>query len=287
MKTFHKNYSLAELKIIIKSWNKHFRIMVTGKKKKELADELSKHLEHDEHDEIQLKQHSVDFKPVLKKHRDDEATKKVAKKAKKTKAEDAKTEKESEEKRVASYSNTDATSSMPNEILRLIFNLLPPSVKTNATEGTENEKQQAEQIENLNDNIKKLIKNYKDRKTEVEKQFEELNRLSKEHKKDVDKQNKYALSLKVSMRFSRLNKIIEDKTKLFNKLLKSYDEQDETFLEKNKTVDDKEQRLREKVEYLEDKDTRFIDLDDELDKIIKQHNEITLRDYKASMEKKS
>jgi hypothetical protein len=91
MKTFHKNYSLAELKIIIRSWNKHFRIMVTGKKKKELADELSKHLEHDEDDEIQLKQHSVDFKPVLKKHRDDEATKKVAKKAK---AEDTKTEKE-------------------------------------------------------------------------------------------------------------------------------------------------------------------------------------------------
>ncbi len=43
MKTFHKNYTIAELKIIIKSWNKHFRIMVTGKKKSELADELSKH----------------------------------------------------------------------------------------------------------------------------------------------------------------------------------------------------------------------------------------------------
>ena len=55
MKTFHKDYTKAELKIIIKSWNKHFRIYTTGKTKTQLADELNKYLHHDEEGEIQLK----------------------------------------------------------------------------------------------------------------------------------------------------------------------------------------------------------------------------------------
>ena len=56
MKTFHKDYTKAELKIIIKSWNKNFRIFTTGKNKKQLADELDKYLIHDKDGEIQYKE---------------------------------------------------------------------------------------------------------------------------------------------------------------------------------------------------------------------------------------
>lgn len=56
MKSFHKDYTIAELKLVIRAWNKHFRIYLTGKSKKQLADELDKYLHHDKDGEIQFKE---------------------------------------------------------------------------------------------------------------------------------------------------------------------------------------------------------------------------------------
>lgn len=92
MKSFHKDYTKEELKIIIKSWNKHFRIYITGKTKKQLADELDKHLEHDEDDEIGMKTPEGLTTGLTAYHEKKEKQKQTKKQAK----EDAKTEKERE-----------------------------------------------------------------------------------------------------------------------------------------------------------------------------------------------
>jgi len=92
MKSFHKDYTKEELKIIIKSWNKHFRIYITGKTKKQLADELDKHLEHDEDDEIGMKNVEGLTTGLTAYHEKKEKQKQTKKQAK----EDEKTEKETE-----------------------------------------------------------------------------------------------------------------------------------------------------------------------------------------------
>jgi len=54
MKAF-KSYSVAELKLIAKSWNHHMKINYAKMKKAELVLALETHLKHDEHGEIHLK----------------------------------------------------------------------------------------------------------------------------------------------------------------------------------------------------------------------------------------
>ena len=54
MKTF-KSYSVAELKLIAKSWNHHMKINYAKMKKAELVQALETHLEHDALGEIHVK----------------------------------------------------------------------------------------------------------------------------------------------------------------------------------------------------------------------------------------
>jgi hypothetical protein len=212
MKSFHKDYTLAELKIIIKAWNKHFRIYTTGKKKKQLADELDKYFEHNKDGEIEVREEAdivLDLSSPLraekakkkemkeknkssreqKKRESEEAKAPAPVQRQKSKSEEAKaptpvqrqkskseeakapapvqrqesltkeeiaerrrerlmlallSEKEiekykKEKSRIQSYSNTDATAALPNEMLRLIYRFLPQDVRDTAEQGTQEE----------------------------------------------------------------------------------------------------------------------------------------------------
>lgn len=83
MKSFHKDYTKAELKIIIKSWNKHFRIYTTGKTKKQLADELDKYLEHDKDGEMQTKEVNVEIDDIEEQRKEKKEVKEKKKDEKK------------------------------------------------------------------------------------------------------------------------------------------------------------------------------------------------------------
>jgi len=158
MKTFHKDYTKAELKIIIKAWNKHHRIYTTGKTKSQLADELDKYFEHDENGEIQLKESEIELpnikgmrekklnealakanhpdrvKARKKKQEEREKKKKPALERKKSESEESKAEKE--KSRIHSYSNTAATAALPEEMLKLIYSYLPQQVRHKVEYGT-------------------------------------------------------------------------------------------------------------------------------------------------------
>ena len=129
MKSFHKDYTKDELKIIIKAWNKHFRIYTTGKTKKELADELDKYLEHDENGVLDLKDYEVRIPDVEKGRKNKSAKRERSKNPMQTEA-------EKEKSRIQSYSNTKATASLPQEMLNLIYEYLPHNVKETVEKGT-------------------------------------------------------------------------------------------------------------------------------------------------------
>jgi hypothetical protein len=141
MKSFHKDYTKDELKIIIKAWNKHFRIYTTGKTKKELADELDKYLEHDENGVLDLKDYEVRI-PDVEKGRKNKSAKPERSKSPMTMREKSigknpmQTEAEKEKSRIQSYSNTKATASLPQEMLNLIYEYLPHNVKETVEKGT-------------------------------------------------------------------------------------------------------------------------------------------------------